>query len=225
MCNSSVCIRVLSTWAVDPDVSCLKTTCTLNRGLGEVLLSPLIALERACKEHLTFRRKASSTIQSIFSVYVTQCCCTWKHTHIHHTNTHILAAYHLLADTHTHVQAGGVKHLYLVCSNTHLQIRKCAKSLTYEYNTGKKTAWLKYQTHTHLWPVVVKDLVDSAHDVDDILVCSFESAQLTLLMSLLDLLKLQIFVYRLAIHMHQQHLTYLTTALRDGQVCSLILIY
>lgn len=102
VCNSSVCIRVLSTWAVDPDVSCLKTTCTLNRGLGEVLLSPLIALERACKEHLTFRRKASSTIQSIFSVYVTQCCCTWKHTHIHHTNTHILAAYHLLADTHTH---------------------------------------------------------------------------------------------------------------------------
>lgn len=141
LCVYFLCVYVsFCTWAVDPGVSCLKTTCTLNRGLGEVLLSPLIALESVCKEHLMFRRKASSTIRSIFSMYVTQCCCTWKHTHIHHTphkhtHTYILpsAGWHM--HTYPHLQAGGVKHLFLVCTNTHLQIHKCAKSPTYEYST------------------------------------------------------------------------------------------
>lgn len=77
----------------------------------------------------------------------------------------------------------------------------------------------------HLWPTVAKGLVDPAHNVYNILVCSFELPQTDLLMFLLVLLKLQIFVHRLTIHMHQQQLTHLSTVLRDGQVCSLILIY
>lgn len=53
-------------------------TLTLNSGLGADFPSPLIALDSSCRDHFTFNRKASSTIRSIFSVYLYQCCWTFR---------------------------------------------------------------------------------------------------------------------------------------------------
>lgn len=45
-----------------------RATRTLNKGLGDVLLSPLMALDSFCIERLMLLLRASSTMWSTFSV-------------------------------------------------------------------------------------------------------------------------------------------------------------
>ena len=64
-------------WLINfPTLSPSRTTLTLKRGFGPDFPSPLMARESSCRDHLTFNLNASSTILSIFSVYLCQCCWT-----------------------------------------------------------------------------------------------------------------------------------------------------